>query len=1122
MTFTIYKLDTLFSRPRKGGGQEGRGHHGGHHGGKNLPRPQSESDFGESEEQQENHIESLDENATNDLYEKMLDDMNLSEEKKQPLRSQPMDNKKKMLVMHYKGTPQGVQRKFDKPQDYINYLSHPDLSIAKVTMCIESLRIALTNNPLSWVQEFGPQGLNNGRYDRVQYESLRCIKAIMNNTGGLRQILGQGEALVLVARSLDPQRPSAMLEACKILAAICLLPDGHDKALEAITIAGEMESKDRFQGIVRGLMLKNSESLRIGCMQLINSLVATPDELDFRIHLRNEEEDADEMMQRFDHLRFELEDIHDCYEVIKNLVVDTAAEPYFLSILQHLLFIRDDPVIRLAEEDADEMMQRFDHLRFELEDIHDCYEVIKNLVVDTAAEPYFLSILQHLLFIRDDPVIRAVEQINQKLEEALALRQEAEARLQQAEQRIRDYEASGGVLPSKPGPPLPPPGLPGLLAAGPPPPPMPGMGGPPPPPFPGAPPPPPMMGGPPPPPMPGMGGPPPPPPPPGMGPPPPPMGMMGPPPPRAPDVLPHGLKPKKKWDAGGPLKRANWKAIVPQKMSEKSFWVKVREEQLASPDILEGLSQKFSSKPASKKLGDDSSGDKPSTGKKMKENKVLDGKAAQNLSILLGGSLKHLSYDDVRRCVLRCDSEALPDSVLQQLISYLPPPDQLKKLQDFKLTQAEMVQEVKPEIVAATAACEEIKRSSKFARILELVLLMGNYMNSGSRNEAAFGFEISFLPKLSGTKDVENKSTLLHYLVETIDRKFPELLTFAEELGHVDRAARVNVEGIGKNLRAMDTAIRNLETDLANSKVPQNEDDKFTEVMSLSGTKDVENKSTLLHYLVETIDRKFPELLTFAEELGHVDRAARVNVEGIGKNLRAMDTAIRNLETDLANSKVPQNDDDKFTEAREQCDVMQNMFQKMNTLYKDISEFYAFDVAKYTLEEFFTDIKTFKDAFMKFCEEAREQCDVMQNMFQKMNTLYKDISEFYAFDVAKYTLEEFFSDIKTFKDAFMKETAEKAERAAAARVKQEQERAERAAHKRALVDMNAAQEGVMDSLIEALNTGSAFTREQRRKRQPRAAGAERRAQLSRSRSRSGLPTNAIATREIVSNLLGPA
>jgi diaphanous 2 len=50
--------------------------------------------------------------------------------------------------------------------------------------------------------------------------------------------------------------------------------------------------------------------------------------------------------------------------------------------------------------------------------------------------------------------------------------------------------------------------------------------------------------------------------------------------------------------------------------------------------------------------------------------------------------------------------------------------------------------------VAATAACEEVKSSKKFAQILELILLVGNYMNSGSKNGQAFGFEISFLPKV--------------------------------------------------------------------------------------------------------------------------------------------------------------------------------------------------------------------------------------------------------------------------------------------------------------------------------------------------------------------------------------
>lgn len=75
----------------------------------------------------------------------------------------------------------------------------------------------------------------------------------------------------------------------------------------------------------------------------------------------------------------------------------------------------------------------------------------------------------------------------------------------------------------------------------------------------------------------------------------------------------------------------------------------------------------------------------------------------------------------------------------------------------------------------------------------------------------------------------------------------------------------------------------------------------------------------------------------------------------------------------------------------------------------------------------------------------------------------------------------------------MREGEEKQRRAREAREKAEVERAARAARKRALVDMNAheTQEGVMDSLMEALQTGSAFSRpDQRRKRQTRVAGGK--------------------------------
>jgi diaphanous 2 len=52
------------------------------------------------------------------------------------------------------------RNRFDTPQDYIVYLGNPDLSVHKIYTCMESLRIALTNNPLTWVHDFVCEGLN--------------------------------------------------------------------------------------------------------------------------------------------------------------------------------------------------------------------------------------------------------------------------------------------------------------------------------------------------------------------------------------------------------------------------------------------------------------------------------------------------------------------------------------------------------------------------------------------------------------------------------------------------------------------------------------------------------------------------------------------------------------------------------------------------------------------------------------------------------------------------------------------------------------------------------------------------------------------------------------------------
>ena len=85
-----------------------------------------------------------------------------------------------------------------------------------------------------------------------------------------------------------------------------------------------------------------------------------------------------------------------------------------------------------------------------------------------------------------------------------------------------------------------------------------------------------------------------------------------------------------------------------------------------------------------------------------------------------------------------------------------------------------------------------------------------------------------------------------------------------------------------------------------------------------------------------------------------------------------MESSIKNLETDLKNaSKTNQDPDDRFeeamgtfsTEARAQYSILNAMGSKMESLYTNLAEYFVFDKQKYTLEEFFGDIKLFKDQF---------------------------------------------------------------------------------------------------------------------------------------------------------------
>ncbi|XP_049330693.1 protein diaphanous homolog 1 [Astyanax mexicanus] len=354
----------------------------------------------------------------------------------------------------------------------------------------------------------------------------------------------------------------------------------------------------------------------------------------------------------------------------------------------------------------------------------------------------------------------------------------------------------------------------------------------------------------------------------------------------------------------------------------------------------------------------------------------------------------------MKNVILEVNETMLSENMVQSLLKLLPEQEQLsvlsemkdeyddlaeseqfgvvissvKKLKQrlsailFRLQFEEQVNNIKPDVVAITAACEELVQSQNFSKLLEIILLVGNYMNAGSRNAKAFGFSISYLCKLRDTKSADQKQTLLHFLADTCQENYPDVMHFPDELIHLEKASRVSAETLQKNLDQMGKQIKSLEKDIETFPPPQNEKDKFVEKMTS---------------FVAT--------------------------------------------------------------AREQFEKLEMMHSNMQKEYENLGTYFVFDPKKMSPEELFGDLNNFKNMFQQAVIENQKR----------------------------------------------RETEEKMRKAKLAREKAEKEKEERQKKMSAgqILDINddGDETGIMDGLLEALQSGAAF----RRKRGPRQAANRR-------------------------------
>ncbi|NXW05254.1 DAAM2 protein, partial [Fregetta grallaria] len=257
---------------------------------------------------------------------------------------------------------------------------------------VEDLKTALRTQPMRFVTRFieldGLSCLLNflksmdyeTSESRIHTSVIGCIKALMNNSQGRAHVLAHPESINIISQSLRTENIKTKIAVLEILGAVCLVPDGHKKVLQAMlhyqVYAAE---RTRFQTLLNELdrsmgRYRDEVNLKTAIMSFINAVLnagAGEDNLEFRLHLR------------YEFLMLGIQPVIDKLRGHENATLD-----------RHLDFFE-----MVRNEDDLELAKRFDLIHIDTKSASQMFELIKKRLKHTDAYPYLLSILQHCLQI---------------------------------------------------------------------------------------------------------------------------------------------------------------------------------------------------------------------------------------------------------------------------------------------------------------------------------------------------------------------------------------------------------------------------------------------------------------------------------------------------------------------------------------------------------------------------------------------------------------------------------------------------------------------------------------------------------------------------------------------------
>ncbi|XP_059179273.1 formin-J-like [Physella acuta] len=314
-------------------------------------------------------------------------------------------------------------------------------------------------------------------------------------------------------------------------------------------------------------------------------------------------------------------------------------------------------------------------------------------------------------------------------------------------------------------------------------------------------------------------------------PPPPPMGGGPPPPPPPPfgqatgqDPLPNIPKPRAK------MRTLNWQKIpITNVIGKPNLWTQVGKLSKDYNMDYQKMDELFSVNPESspKRLGQSSDG-QPDNKKKRESSEIniIDGKRSMNVNIVL--KQFRMSHEEIVQLIRDGQSDKFGAEKLRSLLNMLPSQEEIDAINSFdgdrsKLGNAEkffitlmglpnyrmrieglLIKEefnthmewIRPAIEAIIQAAGDIQDNESLKELIFLILISGNYLNSGNYAGNAAGFRLSSLLKLTELRANKPGVNLMHYVAQEAAEKNPKLLRFPSEMKFLKDASQVSVESL--------------------------------------------------------------------------------------------------------------------------------------------------------------------------------------------------------------------------------------------------------------------------------------------------------------------------------------